>query len=126
MHLPLLVRENTVLPMSGEEERPQWRLADPLTLNLFHIADGADIVVRVPTSDNAHAAVFNCKRAGEKLTLTSDGGATNVRLLLRSGGGSVARVANGKVAREVPEGLLIEWADPSKPITLTLTNGHPR
>ena len=58
--------------------------------------------------------------------MTSDGGARNVRLLLRSGGRGVARVANGKVAREVAEGLLIEWSDPSKPITLTLTNGHPR
>ncbi|MGB7159513.1 MAG: alpha-xylosidase, partial [Tepidisphaeraceae bacterium] len=43
LHVPAFVRENTVLPTSADEERPQWRLADPLTLNVFQLADGADV-----------------------------------------------------------------------------------
>jgi alpha-D-xyloside xylohydrolase len=134
MRLPLLVRENTVLPMSSEEERPHWNLQDPLTLNLFHITDAADILLRVPATplavsrgsdavpvEDGATAVFNCKRAGEKVTLTSDGGARDVRLLLRSIR-AVDRVANGKLVRELPEGLLIEWADPAKPITVTVND----
>ena len=121
MRLPLLVRENTVLPMSDDEERPSWTLRDPLTLNLFHIADDADIFVRVPASAGGDAAVFNCKRAGEKLTLSGDGGARDVRVLLRSAR-AVGRVTNGKAVRELPEGLLVEWGDPSKPLTLTLND----
>ena len=61
------------------------------------------------------------KRAGEKLTLTSDGGARAVRVLLRSAR-DAGRVTNGKVARELAEGLLVEWSDPSKPLTLTLND----
>jgi alpha-D-xyloside xylohydrolase len=133
MHIPLLVRENTVLPMSGDEERPQWRLQDPLTLNLFQINDGADILLRVPATptssplavsratDAADGAVFNCTRAGEKITLTSDGGARNVQLLLRSTR-AIGRINNGKLLRELPEGLLLEWSDSAKPITVTLND----
>jgi alpha-D-xyloside xylohydrolase len=121
MHLPLLVRENTLLPMSSEEARPHWTLHDALTLNLFHITDGADILLRVPTADRGDAAVFNCKRTGDKLMLTGDGSARNVRLLLRSTR-AVDRITNGKLARELAEGLLIEWTDPAKTITLTLND----
>jgi hypothetical protein len=121
MRIPLLVRENTMLPMSGDEERPQWRLQDALTLNLFQINDSADILLRVPATENTDAAVFNCKRVGEKLTLSSDGGARDVRLLLRSTR-AVGRLANGKLVRELPEGLLLEWSDPAKPITVTLND----
>jgi alpha-D-xyloside xylohydrolase len=134
MHLPLLVRENTVLPMSSEEERPQWRLQDPLSLNLFHITDGADILLRVPATpfavsrtenrdraEEGGAAVFQCKRTGEKITLTSDGSARDVKLLFRSTR-AVDRLVNGKLVRELPEGLLIEWVDPGKPITMILND----
>ncbi|HYO09652.1 MAG TPA: alpha-xylosidase [Tepidisphaeraceae bacterium] len=121
MHVPLFVRENTVLPTSGDEQHPQWRLGDPLTLNLFEIADGADLAVRVPASDGAGAATFRCRRAGDKITLTGNGRATDVRLLLRSVR-SAGKITNGRLLREVAEGLVVEWSEGAKPITVTLTD----
>ena len=41
-----------------------------------HVADGADLTLRVATSDGGGEAVFNCRRAGERITVTSDGRAT--------------------------------------------------
>jgi hypothetical protein len=83
------------------------------------MADGADLTLRVPASDGGQAT-FTCCRAGEKLTLTGDGNARAVRLLLRSSR-AAGKITNGKLLREVSEGLMVEWSDPSKPITLSLT-----
>jgi hypothetical protein len=65
--------------------------------------------------------MFNCRRAGDKLTVTSDGRAKSVRLVLRSTR-AVEKVTGGKVLRETPEGTPVEWPDTSKPITLTLND----
>ena len=40
-------------------------------------------------------------------------------MLLRSAR-AVGRITNGKLLRELPEGLLVEWGDPTKPLTQTL------
>jgi alpha-D-xyloside xylohydrolase len=119
--VPLFVRENTVLAMSASEDQPAWRLSDPLTLNLFHIADGADLLVSIPSSDRDGAAMFNCKRSADKITLSGDGYARNVQVVLRCRR-EVQKIANGKMLRETPEGLLMEWADTSKPFVLTVND----
>jgi alpha-D-xyloside xylohydrolase len=120
--VPLFVRENTVLPMSAGEEQPAWRMNDPLTLNLFHIADGADLLISVPSSDHDDGcAMFNCKRAGDKITLSGDGHARKVQVVLRCRRG-VGKITNGKLLREVPEGQLMEWTDTARPFTLTTTD----
>ena len=71
MQMPLLVRENTILPMGGDEEKPNWKLSDELTLQLFQIADGADVSISVPASDSPHPVVFRCQRSGGKLLLST-------------------------------------------------------
>jgi alpha-D-xyloside xylohydrolase len=119
MQVPLYARENTVLPMSSDEEQPRWQLSDPLTLNMFHIADGADLLLCAPSSEHDGAAIFNVKRVADKLTVSSDGHAKRVQLLMRSCR-DVQKVSNGRVIRETPEGLLLDWPDTLKPIVLTL------
>jgi alpha-D-xyloside xylohydrolase len=119
--VPLFVRENTVLPMSGNEEQPAWRMSDPLTLNLFHIAEGADLLISVPSSDRDGTAMFTCKRAGNKITLSGDGHARQVQVVLRCRR-AVGKITNGRLVRERPEGLLMEWTDTAKPFTLTVTD----
>jgi alpha-D-xyloside xylohydrolase len=81
MRVPLLVRENSIIP-SGNEEQPQWRVNDELTLNLFQIADGAQLQIRVYPSDGEGAIEFRCARRGKSITLESDGRATNVKVAL--------------------------------------------
>lgn len=118
MHLPLLVRQNTILPMSANEEQPQWRLADELTLNLFEIADGADLSTRVASSDGA-AATFRCRRDGANLRLESDGHARSVKVSLRSIRAARA-LSNGRLLRETSEGLSVEWIDTNKPLSMSV------
>ena len=118
MHLPLLVRPNTILPMSGNEQRPQWRTSDELTLNVFEIQHGSDVTARVAASDGA-STTFRGRRDGQTLRFDGDGSARNVRVLLRSNRAARGLV-NGKLVGEMPEGLAIEWLDPGKPLSLTL------
>jgi alpha-D-xyloside xylohydrolase len=89
MSVPLFVRENTILPLSGNDQHPQWRLRDPLTLRLFEITDGADVQLRVRSSDPSEEAraEFQCKRRSGSITLTSNGRAKNVSVAL---GGAAA------------------------------------
>jgi alpha-D-xyloside xylohydrolase len=115
MHVPLFVRENTVLPMSANEAEPAWGLKDPLVLNLFQIADGADIAIRVAASEGAEKANFRCERRGSRITISGDGRAKDLRLVLRSWR-SADRVSNGRALRETAEGMVIQWDDVHKPI----------
>ena len=119
MHVPLLVRENTVLPTCASEEHPSWRLSDPLTLHVFHVRDGADFSARAAAGDGGGVATFRCRRAGERLTIEPDGKARNVNLLLRATR-AAGKITNGRAAREVPEGLLVEWRDPAASISVVL------
>src|SRR5438045_2490949 len=99
MHVPLLVRENSIIATSGNEQQPQWRSTDELTLDLFQIADGASLSVRVYPSDSEGATEFRCARRGKSITIESDGRATNVKVAL-----------NGAKP--------IDWPDPTRRLTI--------
>ncbi|MGA2442792.1 MAG: alpha-xylosidase [Tepidisphaeraceae bacterium] len=119
MDVPLLVRENTVLPFGGDEEKPGWKLNDELTLQLFQIADGADVSVSVAASDGPHPVVFRCRRAGGKFVLSSDGRAKDVKVLLAPRR-LVGEISNGKPSGSAGETPLIGWTDTAKPLTFSL------
>src|SRR5688572_3582639 len=121
LHVPLFVRENTLLPMSANEEQPQWLVNDPITLNLFQPLDGANLSVHVPTSDSSDVATFKCRRDGDRVTLEADGRASHVRVCLRSHR-ALGKITNGRVEREVAEGLMVEWADVTKPLQIALSD----
>ncbi|HUB27613.1 MAG TPA: alpha-xylosidase, partial [Tepidisphaeraceae bacterium] len=84
LRLPLLVRENSVIPMTANEKQPAWTFGDSLVLNLYHITDGCDQKIAIPPSQGDGAATFRCRRQGTKITLESDGRAKQIRVLLRS------------------------------------------
>jgi alpha-D-xyloside xylohydrolase len=117
MRLPLLVKENSIVPMGMNEEQPAWDLADKLILKLFQIREGADINLRIPAGDSA--AHFRCRREGQKITLESDGTARRPSVFLASTR-NTGRISNGKPLAQQPDGLLIEWTDPSKPMSIVL------
>jgi alpha-D-xyloside xylohydrolase len=118
MRVPLLVRPNSIIPMSDNEEQPQWRLDEPVTLNLFQIAEAKSLSLQLACSDGQGVAQFTCRREGARITLESDGRARHLRVLLR-GIPSAAAASNAKGLRETPEGFLLEWTDPRKPLSLT-------
>ena len=121
MHIPVFARENSIVPMSGNEAQPEWTPADELTLHLFQLRAGADIELRVPASEGGAAARFRCRRAGDRVTVESDGVARRLRILLRSAKGKA--LVNAAPASDSAEGSLFQWLDPAKPVTLEFLQG---
>jgi len=119
MQIPLFVRENSVIPMGANEEAPAWKSSDELTLQLFQIADGVDISIRVPQTDGSDPVVFHCKRTGSKFALTCDGRPRDVRVAFPSRR-SIGEIANGKLRSAAAEIPLLGWTDTSRPLTFSL------
>ena len=71
--LPLLARPGSVLPFGAQEERPEYAWAQGVTLRVHALADGAEVVTRVPVSADGGAAVFRTRRAGDRITVTAEG-----------------------------------------------------
>jgi alpha-D-xyloside xylohydrolase len=114
-HLPLLVRPNTVLPMSQNQETASWKLGDALTLKLFQIADGARIHTRVAGVDGQ--AHFQLRREGGTITIEGDGKATNVAVFIASAT-KPGKITNGRAIELTEAGLLIEWTAPGHPLSI--------
>jgi len=117
--IPLLVRENSIIPMGRDEEKPSWKSIDELTLNLFQIADGAETSISVAPSDGAHRIAFHCKRTDGKFVMTCDGRPRDVRIAL-PGRRSIGEITNGKLRSAPGESPLIAWTDPARPLVFSL------
>ena len=98
-------------------------MEDELTLHLFQIADGAELSLRLVASDAESTAKIQCRRSGQQITLSGDGRARNVRVLLRSIP-SASQIGNGKMLGYLPEGLLMQWTDPGEAMTFTISTAE--
>jgi alpha-D-xyloside xylohydrolase len=112
------VRENSILPLGASEEKPDWKLSDHLTLQLFQIAENADVTIAVPPSDGPPVQ-FRCRRTGTKITLSSDGRAKDISVLLPSHR-FTSEIANGKLRSGPGETAAIAWIDTSRPLGISL------
>jgi alpha-D-xyloside xylohydrolase len=73
MSIPLWVRENTILPVGTNTQRPDYDYADGVCLHVFNMRDGADLRVEVPDTEGGIAAVFDCSRRGKTLQVRRTG-----------------------------------------------------
>ncbi|MEU1304116.1 alpha-xylosidase [Streptomyces shenzhenensis] len=87
--LPLYVREGAVLPLAGDDSRPDgdW-LAEPTLLVHPSAAPAYTRTVTVPDLTGAPAAVFRLRREGDLLRVTAEG--TDARFTVRVAGGASA------------------------------------
>ena len=125
MELPLFVKANSIIPMSGETQRPQWMVDQPLTLDVFEVDAPATLDARVAASDGK-TAVFKVQRRAGEVVFTSDGHAKNITVILRHCR-SVADVINGQEQREIAEGLGIQWSNTAQPLIVRFSqpSDHP-
>lgn len=123
LRIPLFVRENSVIPVAGDENAPAWRMKDQLILHLFQISDGAEISLRLAASDGGAMTRLVCKRHGQKIALSSDGRAKNVRLLIHSAQ-AASEISNGRLLNHLPDGLLLEWTDTAEPASFVVSSAE--
>lgn len=73
-NLPLMVKENTILAIGNNQDRPDYDYSDYITLKVFHITDGASFKTKVYDIHGNKAMTVYTSRHGNKITLTVKGG----------------------------------------------------
>jgi alpha-D-xyloside xylohydrolase len=109
--LPLLARPGSVIPIGSVDDRPDYELAERVTLHVFALDDGVSRTVSIPALDGAPAATFRVARDGDTVTATlADGTAPGWRVLL-DGVPHVASVIGGDI-EHTDRGVLLQPTGP--------------
>lgn len=73
-HLPLMVREGTVLAVGADETRPDYDYTSGTTLRLYRMKEGSRVQILVPDSEGRGGVQVEAVREGREITVTVDGG----------------------------------------------------
>jgi len=117
--IPLFVRENTLLPTGKRDDAPEYDYLDGLELDLFALADGATASAVVHGPSGAERARFTATRSGTHVELRATGG-KDLKVRIRQS--ASAKVTDGGAPLETsPNGALLAWPDPTKPLRIALS-----
>lgn len=116
--LPLLAREDAVIPLGAVDNRPDYVLADGVTFHVFRLKDGASRQAVVPGGGGQPATVLTFARQGCRVTLRPEQVAGDWQVLLR-GMGSCVGVQGARLVKDPLGGLLVpEARDATLVVTL--------
>lgn len=73
-HLPLMVRENTLLAVGNCEEKPDYDYTDGTVLKLFGIRDGAEIRTVIPDENGKEAMEVRVSKKPDRILMKVTGG----------------------------------------------------
>ena len=73
-HLPLLVREGTILPVGIDEERPDYDYLSQTTLKLYQIKEGSRVRTTVPDMEGREAVCVEAVREQGEIQVSGSGG----------------------------------------------------
>jgi len=106
--LPLYVRENTLLSLGANEERPDYDYADGATVELFALQDGQTARAVIPDATGREALAVSVTRRGRELEVQASP-ATRPWFLLLHGVAQVAQAPEG--AEATSRGLCLPGAE---------------
>lgn len=96
LSLPLLARENSVIPVGKEDQVPDYEYADGVTFHAFALAEGADVQVAIPGLTGQPDCTARFQRLGDQNIATLEGRFRPWTVLLR-GVGSVKGAVGGRL-----------------------------
>ncbi|MFD0688866.1 alpha-xylosidase [Actinomadura fibrosa] len=105
--VPLLVRPGAVVPEGAVDDRPDYEHADGVTLRVYELPDGANVVTRI-----GDGATFTTVRDGATVRVTGEGD-WNVLLV-----NARAAAVEGGEAEERPDGVLVRATGAEVVVTL--------
>jgi len=82
MSLPLLVRPNSVIPVGGRDDRPDYDYSDGVTLEAYELAEGEPLTVVVPTIAGGPGGEYEVRRTGDEIRVGRRGVSNPWRILL--------------------------------------------
>ncbi|MCA9988457.1 MAG: hypothetical protein KDE59_29325, partial [Anaerolineales bacterium] len=103
--LPLWVRNNSIIPVGSQADRPDYDFADNVTFHLFEPAEGTTQVT-VPDLQGRSALTFTVGRTGSTLQIEAAGAVHAWQVLLR-GVETIAGLTGGQTASD-EAGLLLK------------------
>jgi len=93
--LPVYVRDNTLLALGNNDQKPDYAWHEGTAFQLFNLEDGREALCEVPASDGKVIFTLRVKREGNALTVQGEGQAKAWTLCLRNIG-KVQGVQQGK------------------------------
>ncbi|NTX70992.1 alpha-xylosidase [Lelliottia amnigena] len=82
--LPVYVRENTLLALGNNRQKPDYAWNDGTQFQLFSLADGCTATSEVPAADGSVVFTLVASRIGDKVTFSARGKALNWSICLRN------------------------------------------
>jgi alpha-D-xyloside xylohydrolase len=101
--LPVLVRPNTLLPMSSRTDRPDYDYSEDVTLKVFHLENGNQARVEIPDLGGDVGTVFEAQRQGDVIRIERQGSSKPWKVLLVN----VHSVKSDQPSEEISEGMLL-------------------
>ncbi|EKK3976825.1 alpha-xylosidase [Cronobacter sakazakii] len=84
LSLPVYVRDNTLLALGNNEQKPDYPWHEGTAFQLFNLADGAEARCDVPAANGETVFTLCVKREGKRLMVEGRGHATGWTLCLRN------------------------------------------
>ncbi|EOL9014238.1 alpha-xylosidase [Cronobacter malonaticus] len=84
LSLPVYVRDNTLLALGNNEQKPDYAWHEGTAFQLFNLADGAEARCEVPAANGETVFTLCAKREGKRITVEGRGNATGWTLCLRN------------------------------------------
>ncbi|EOK6785355.1 hypothetical protein OEF78_RS09445 [Escherichia coli] len=84
LSLPIYVRDNTLLALGNNDQRPDYVWHEGTAFHLFNLQDGHEAVCEVPATDGSVIFTLKAARTGNTITVTGAGEAKNWTLCLRN------------------------------------------
>lgn len=116
MSLPLLVRPNTILPMSSRTDRPDFDYSEDLTLKVFQFENGEQVRVEIPDLKGNTETIFDVTRENDVIHLQRQGSARAWKILLVN----VHSIETSQTIEQTPEGLLIPFESSTDTIDIKI------
>ncbi|SUW61884.1 Alpha-xylosidase [Buttiauxella agrestis] len=95
--LPVYVRDNTLLALGNNDQKPDYAWHEGTAFQLFNLDDGREVLCEVPAADGSVIFTLKVRREGNTLAVQCDGQAKDWTLCLRNIG-NVKGVKQGKSA----------------------------
>lgn len=84
LSLPLYVRDNTLLALGNNHQKPDYAWHQDTAFQLFNLEEGREAICHLPAADGATLFTLKARREGETLTVQGEGCATGWTLCLRN------------------------------------------
>ncbi|MDU5360864.1 MAG: glycoside hydrolase family 31 protein, partial [Klebsiella oxytoca] len=84
LSLPVYVRDNTLLALGNNDQKPDYAWNEGTAFQLFNLEDGREAVSQVPAADGSVVFTLKAKRQGNVITVSGDGEASGWTLCLRN------------------------------------------